>query len=60
MASLNQFAFVEDRLITDNILIVHESLHSLKFEKSVRGFGLALKLDMARPMIGLSRVFLKR
>ncbi|CAB4299175.1 unnamed protein product [Prunus armeniaca] len=46
--SLNQSAFIEDRLITDNILIVHEILHSLKKEGELGRSSLALKLDMAK------------
>ncbi|CAL8112887.1 unnamed protein product [Prunus armeniaca] len=46
--SLNQSAFIEDRLITDNILIVHEILHSLKKEGGLGRSSLALKLDMAK------------
>ncbi|CAL9001924.1 unnamed protein product [Prunus brigantina] len=46
--SLNQSAFIEDRLITENILIVHEILHSLKKEGELGGSSLALELDMAK------------
>ncbi|CAL8990362.1 unnamed protein product [Prunus brigantina] len=46
--SLNQSAFIEDRLITDNILIVHEILHSLKKEGELGRSSLALKLDSAK------------
>lgn len=46
--NLNQSAFLEDRLITDNKLIVHEILHSLKNEGSMGSSSLALKLDRAK------------
>ncbi|CAL2240584.1 unnamed protein product [Prunus armeniaca] len=46
--SLNQFAFIEDQLIIDNILIIHEILHSLKKECGMGRSNLALKLDIAK------------
>ncbi|CAB4306970.1 unnamed protein product [Prunus armeniaca] len=49
--NLNQSAFIEDRLITDNILIVHEILHLLKTEGELGRslvFRTGLKLDMAK------------
>lgn len=46
--SVSQSAFVQDRLIMDNILIVHEILHSMKSNKSRGNCHLALKLDMAK------------
>ncbi|CAB4310240.1 unnamed protein product [Prunus armeniaca] len=58
VVSINQSAFVEDRLITDNILIVHEILHSLKSESRVGGSGLALKLDMAKAYDWVEWIFL--
>lgn len=58
MVSINQSAFVEDRLITDNILIVHGILHSLKFESHARGSGLVFKLDMAKVYDRVEWIFL--
>ncbi|KAM1489674.1 hypothetical protein FF1_032657 [Malus domestica] len=43
--SINQSAFVSGRQIHDNILVVHEILHSLK--QGVDG-RMAIKLDMAK------------
>ncbi|CAL2246750.1 unnamed protein product [Prunus armeniaca] len=43
-----QSAFVAERHITDNILVVHEILHSLQSGKRSDPKTLALKLDMAK------------
>lgn len=48
IVNLNQSEFVAERLITDNILIVHEILHSLKLRKGTDNRSLAIKLDMAK------------
>lgn len=58
MVSINQSAFVGDQLITDNILIIHEILHSLKSESRVGGSGLTLKLDMAKAYDRVEWIFL--
>ncbi|BFG21853.1 hypothetical protein CerSpe_081270 [Prunus speciosa] len=59
VVSFNQSAFMEDRLITDNILIVHEILHSLNSESRAGGSGLALKLDMAKAYDRVEWIFLE-
>ncbi|KAH0972205.1 hypothetical protein GBA52_024361 [Prunus armeniaca] len=46
--SPHQSAFVAERQITDNILVVHEILHSLQRSKRSDPKTLALKLDMAK------------
>ncbi|CAL9014415.1 unnamed protein product [Prunus brigantina] len=46
--SPHQSAFVAERQITDNILVVHEILHSLQKGKRSDPKTLALKLDMAK------------
>ncbi|CAB4268374.1 unnamed protein product [Prunus armeniaca] len=48
VVSLNQSAFVQDRMIMDNILIVHEILHSMKSHKGKGNHNVALKLNMAK------------
>ncbi|KAM1060770.1 hypothetical protein ACFX2B_025119 [Malus domestica] len=46
--SLNQSAFVAGRQISDNILLVHELLHSIKQGNEDGINHMALKLDMAK------------
>lgn len=42
----SQNAFVFDRQIQDNILVVHEVFHYLKLQKSTKIFEMAMKLNM--------------
>ncbi|KAA3459024.1 reverse transcriptase [Gossypium australe] len=44
----SQGAFIPGRLISDNVLIAYEALHSLKMKKSGRKGTFALKLDMSK------------
>ncbi|KAL0006672.1 hypothetical protein SO802_008174 [Lithocarpus litseifolius] len=44
----HQSAFTKDRLISDNILVAFETLHSLKNYKSTSHGFMALKLDMSK------------
>ncbi|KAM1555078.1 hypothetical protein PS1_007619 [Malus domestica] len=46
--SENQSAFVAGKQIQDNILVVHEILHSLLHQKKDDQAGMAIKLDMAK------------
>ncbi|XP_010481107.1 PREDICTED: uncharacterized protein LOC104759943 [Camelina sativa] len=45
--STNQSAFIPGRMITDNILIAHELIHSLHTKKLVKPF-IATKLDISK------------
>jgi hypothetical protein len=50
--SQEQSAFISGRLITDNVLIAFETLHTMDTRlKGTEGF-MAMKLDMSKPMIG--------
>ena len=44
----NQSAFIAGKQIQDNILVVHEILHSLLHQKKDDQMGMAIKLDMAK------------
>lgn len=44
----NQSAFILRRLMTDNIMIAHELLHSMKRKSKGRKETMAIKLDMAK------------
>ena len=45
--SENQSAFIQDRLITDNVLVAHELMHSLHTKKLKNKY-MTLKLDIAK------------
>ena len=43
---LTQSAFIQGRLITDNVLVTYESLHTMHCRRSGRRGSMALKLDI--------------
>ncbi|XP_048596342.1 uncharacterized protein LOC125578099 [Brassica napus] len=48
IVSPTQSAFVEERLITDNILIAHEVIHALKTNEQMSSGFMAIKPDMSK------------
>ncbi|XP_035546173.1 secreted RxLR effector protein 78-like [Juglans regia] len=48
LISSNKSAFISRRLITDNVMIVYETLHTMKTRQKGRVGSIALKLDMAK------------
>lgn len=46
--SNNQSTFISDRIITDNILLTYEMIHSMKNIKRGRVGKMAIKLDLSK------------
>ena len=60
LISETQSAFMSERLITNNILVAHETLHHLKSKRFSKIGFMALKLDMRKPMTELNGNSLNR
>ena len=55
-----QSAFTKNRLISDNILVAFETLHSMNVHKSTKSSYMAVKLDMSKAYDRVEWIFLER
>lgn len=59
MISENQSAFVPGRAISDNVLITHEVLHTLKTSKAQKHSSMAVMTDMSKAYVRLEWKFIE-
>lgn len=59
LISETQSAFIPGRMITDNALIAFECFHKIQQSKIPQNTHCAYKLDLAKPMIEWTGIFLK-
>ena len=60
LVSKSQSAFMSDRLISDNIIVVLETLHHLNTKKKVKTGYMAIKLDMSKVYDRVEWAFLEK
>lgn len=59
IVSVNQSAFVRDKVISDNIMIAHEVIHALKVHLRVSKEFIAVKTDMSKDYNHVERGYLR-
>lgn len=57
--SENQSSFIQERAISDNVLITHEMLHHLKISKAQKNYSMTVKTDISTTYDRLEWTFLE-